>query len=199
MITKAAEKVTDRFIQNRLVDEKQKEVYTYGMELLISTLLSTGMVLGIGAVCHRLWYTVVLMIPFYHIRIYAGGFHAENYVKCFSAFVGGYCMIMTAAEYLIRSGKQDLIVAASVLSFALIWKWSPVEDHSRPLDMEERKAYGTKARKTAAFYTVAAVLIYTAFRPAEAVYMASSINAVLLMLLTGIIKNRLTGFDPVRV
>lgn len=197
MITKAAEKMTNQFIENHLIDEKQQEVYSYGMELLISTLFSTVLVLVIGAVCSRFWYTVVLMIPFYNIRIYAGGFHAENYVKCFLTFAGGYVCILAATEYLIESGWQDLIVAASVLSVIMIWKWSPIEDHSRPLSLEERKNYSKKARKTAVFYGVLTFLSYIAFQPVEAVYMASAINADWFMLLAGILKNRLIGFHSV--
>lgn len=62
--------------KNNLVTEEDRDVYEYGMELLISTTLSTVLILGIGAFTGYFVQTIYLMIPFYFNRVYAGGYHA---------------------------------------------------------------------------------------------------------------------------
>lgn len=199
MVEKVANRLVTCCIHNNVIVEEQSEVYEYGMELFIATLISLGSVLGMGAILQRFCYTLCLVIPFCHIRVYAGGIHAETYSRCFLSFFTGFLMILLGTEYLVCTGFRNGIMWSSFFSFIIIWLCSPVEDHSRPLNGDERIKYNKKARSIVLIYELTAQIIDYLWQPEEIIYMAAAVHAVALVLVLGIIKNKRTGFRPIYV
>ncbi len=199
MIERTAKRIAVCCAKNNVIHQEQEEVCAYGMELLIATLCSTAAILGAGLILHRFWYTIFLLIPFYHIRIYAGGIHAETYAKCILSFTVGFLTILLGTEYLIQAGFQDGLMLYSLMSFLVICLVSPVEDHSRPLSVDEQARYKKKARVSALGYESMIQVIYCIWKPMEALYAASAVSAVALVLILGIVKNKKIGYHPAHI
>ncbi len=199
MVEKAAKRVVTCCLHNHVIDEERREVYEYGMELFIATIISLGSVLGVGVMLQRFCYTLCLVIPFCHIRVYAGGIHAETYTKCFLSFFAGFLLILLGTEYLVCIGFRNGVMWSSFFSFIIIWLFSPVEDHSRPLNGNERIKYNEKARIMALIYELTAQIIDYLWQPEEIIYVAAAVHAVAIVLVLGIIKNKRTGFRPVYI
>ena len=199
MIERTAKRIAVCCVKNNVIQQEQEGVCAYGMELLIATMCSTAAILGAGLILHRFWYTIFLLVPFYHIRMYAGGIHAETYTKCILSFTVGFLMILLGMEYLIRAGFQEGLMQCSLMSFLVIWLVSPVEDHSRPLSVEEQAGYKKKARISAFGYESMVQAIYYIWKPTEALYAASAVSAVALVLILGIVKNKRIGYQPAHI
>ena len=199
MIERTAKRIAVSCAKNNVIQKEQEGVCAYGMELLIATACSTAAILGAGLILHQFLYTIFLLVPFYHIRMYAGGIHAETYTKCILSFTVGFLMILLGTEYLIRAGFQDGLMLCSLMSFLVIWLVSPVEDHSRPLSVEEQAGYKKKARISALGYESMIQAIYYIWKPAEALYAASAVSAVALVLILGIVKNQRIGYRPAHI
>lgn len=199
MIERTAKRIAVCCVKNNVIQQEQEGVCAYGMELLIATMCSTAAILGAGLILHRFWYTLFLLVPFYHIRMYAGGIHAEIYTKCILSFTVGFLTILLGTEYLIQAGFQDGMMWCSRMSFLVIWLVSPIEDHSRPLSVEEQARYKKKARVSALGYESMVQAIYYIWRPAEALYVASAVSAVALVLILGIVKNQRIGYRPAHI
>lgn len=108
-------------------------------------------------------------------------------------------MILLGTEYLIRAGFQDGLMLCSLMSFLVIWLASPVEDHSRPLSVEEHTRYNKKARVLTLGYESMVQVIYYIWKPAEALYVASAVSAAALVLILGIVKNKRIGYQPAHI
>lgn len=108
-------------------------------------------------------------------------------------------MILLGTEYLIRAGFQDGLMLCSLMSFLVIWLASPVEDHSRPLSVEEHTRYNKKARVLTLGYESMVQVIYYIWKPAEALYVASAVSAAALVLILGIVKNKRIGYRPAHI
>lgn len=199
MIERTAKRIAMCCVKNNVIQQEQEGVCAYGMELLIATMCSTAAILGAGLILQRFWYTIFLLVPFYHIRIYAGGIHAETYTKCILSFTVGFLIILLGTEYLVRAGFQDGLMLCSLMSFLVIWLVSPIEDHSRLLSAEEHTRYKKKARISALGYESMVQAIYYIWKPVEALYAASAVSAVALVLILGIVKNKKIGFRPVHI
>lgn len=194
MIEAMSRKTAELFVKNGLVAKEEKNVYEYGMELLISMLFSTLMVFVIGFVAGLFAETLSLLIPFYCIRVYAGGYHAENYRNCFLSFCCGFVIVLLAAKELIAHHAEAGLMILEALAVLLIWELAPVEDHSRPLDLEERRIYQRKARMMTLIYCIISELMYFLWGIEYAVYISAAVTAVGLVLIAGVIKNRIIGF-----
>lgn len=196
MITDSSKKIVNYLIKENVIGEEDWDVCKYGMELLISTILSTVIILGLGIVLQRFVFTIFLVIPFYSIRGYAGGIHAETYTLCITSFTLGFLFTLLGVEYLINMGLQNYIIYSSFFSAIVICIISPIEDHSRPLDVTERKLYQKKTCVITLIYTSLVQIAYELWRPMEIVYIAAAINFILLVLLAGVIKNKIIRFQP---
>lgn len=60
MVDKIAEIISNRIIAVNGQGE-DKEIYTYGLQILLNTLLSIGVVLLIGSAANELWGTVIFL------------------------------------------------------------------------------------------------------------------------------------------
>lgn len=61
-----------------------EDVYLYGCDAVIYTIVSTIGLLTIGFLCHRAIHACVFIAIFYLNQSIGGGFHANSHWKCFS-------------------------------------------------------------------------------------------------------------------
>ena len=125
MIHTIAQKTADIFCRQNVADEEKKEIYIYGIELLVSSLIGAVLILGISQ--------------------YTGGYHADTYVRCNAAFVLTY--LLTVGIW-IFCRVHDLKVAVWFIllgAYIIMAVLAPVENKNKPLDDEEVKKYKWKS------------------------------------------------------
>lgn len=71
------------FIKNGLVDQQSKEIYTYGLFLILSTMQTSAVILILCALLGNVLIGVVFLVSMMSIRFFSGGYHATTYWKCF--------------------------------------------------------------------------------------------------------------------
>lgn len=76
-------KVSHSFLKHRIIDENMIEIYIYGLEIIFSSLFTTLSILLIGLFMKSFGFTLLYLIITIPLKLYAGGYHAETYKKCF--------------------------------------------------------------------------------------------------------------------
>ncbi len=125
MVDKIAEIISNRIIAVNGQGE-DKEIYTYGLQILLNTLLSIGVVLLIGSAANELWGTVIFLFCYCSLRLFAGGLHVDTNNKCMSIFVGGYILVLCILKCVDITLKID-VIAILVLFNICILMWAPVD------------------------------------------------------------------------
>lgn len=64
MLTKLSQIIVDFFVKEDVVSEEQREIYQYGIELSVSTLMGLFIVLAIGVLSRRFTECVIFYIVF---------------------------------------------------------------------------------------------------------------------------------------
>ena len=82
MISKLAKNVAHFFVVQNITEESKEVIYAYGMELLISDVLNTLIVLLIALISHTLPAVVVFIAVFMGLRQFVGGYHANSHLSC---------------------------------------------------------------------------------------------------------------------
>ena len=81
------EKLSEYLVCNmfgKLINTKeQKEVYMYGMTLLITNMLGIMSILLISALFFSISEGIVFLLVFSILRIHSGGYHCKTYLNCF--------------------------------------------------------------------------------------------------------------------
>lgn len=82
MIEKKAEYFTEKLVSKALIKNEDKEVYQYGIEVLISTAINIILLLVIGIITKTVLLSICHFLILATIRTLTGGYHASTYLKC---------------------------------------------------------------------------------------------------------------------
>ena len=127
-----------------LFDEKDKyplEIYTYGMELLISSILETVILLILGILLNKFIETLIFIFAFSAIRFFTGGYHAKTYSGCAIVTVFVYLFTLSCYEILWKYLSDYLICIYTLvllISLLLIVKFAPIENVGKSIENKQK-------------------------------------------------------------
>lgn len=146
MIETLSRRVVAGLLKNHAICEKECGIYQYGCEIFLSMLLNTCFIFFQGILMDRLLETIIFIVCFIPIRVYAGGFHASSFFRC---FILTNCMftIDMGVIYPFLECYESRSTFLLIFACAISWKIAPIIDcdvtWKRPEDME---GYKEKAR-----------------------------------------------------
>lgn len=115
-------------------DKIPHDIYIYGFELLVSSVIETISLLLIGLLTGKFVETVIFIISFSSIRVFSGGYHANSYLKCFIVTVAYYLLVLFSADIMLAFPNRTIILIAIItllLSFILFLLMSPVKSKGK--------------------------------------------------------------------
>lgn len=84
---KISQYIVDFICRNMTIDDDEMiEVYKYGIEITLSSVINLLMIITGGLVLRDLPAGLIFMFCFIFLRSYTGGYHAEKYWRCNVAF-----------------------------------------------------------------------------------------------------------------
>lgn len=154
---KISQDIVDFICQNLAIDDEDMvEVYKYGTEITLSSLINLVMIMICSLLLRDLIAGALFMISFIFLRSYTGGYHAEAYWRCNVTFVITYILTFMAAkafEYSNINSLTELIIL--ILAFIPVMKYAPVKNRHKKLTENKIK----QSRKIAfAVYELLSVL-----------------------------------------
>lgn len=132
-----ASKTVDLLVKNNIIEAKERTIYAYGYELLLSS--ATGIVilqiLSILMGNPTAWIHFLLgFIPF---RLTGGGFHAKSHSRCISLFSTVYVVAMIFNNHI---GAVRFLGLLANLSLAFLFiVISPVAASNKPVPVARKK------------------------------------------------------------
>lgn len=143
MIAGIAKKITDNMVANETILAEDRELYEYGLHQGIIMIINWLTAAVVGLLLGMFWQSVMLLVFFTPVRIYAGGYHAKTQGICyvFSTLTQGVALyLLKCFPFSLTAGVIVLIISATCL-----WFLAPVEAENKPLEEGEGKKYKTKA------------------------------------------------------
>ncbi len=142
-------KLSDKLIGileiNGDVSREDREVYEYALYGLGMLVINGLTSILIGVVLKVPWYCVLFLSAMMPLRSDAGGYHAPGAWKCYLLS----CAMVTAALLWIKaelSFQTVFTICMAVPSCYFIFRYAPLESENKPLDAEEKKIIGKRAR-----------------------------------------------------
>lgn len=137
MILSLSRRITRTLIDNSVISFDEFPVYQYGIEVLLLTVSETLGLLLLAGILGLLLESIVFMMAFCTLRVYAGGYHAKTAGRCFTYFVALWGVAMFLAHYLDISQSPVLINAISLIALGMVVKYAPIAVVNRPITDEE--------------------------------------------------------------
>ena len=136
MIAQLSKRIASFFVHSRVIESENEQVYEYGLELLISTLLNGVIALVLALFSRTLWQCICFLVVFIFLRKSAGGFHAKTHLGCCS------------------------ILAAVVFSIIMILRFAPLEHENKPITEKGKIRLRKNSIVLAGIFSVSVMVLF---------------------------------------
>ncbi len=130
MISSMAGAIVRLLEKQHAIDPKQREVYIYGCDIALYTLISTLSLLMIGFVFGLFLETLICIAVFYLNQSLGGGYHADTHMQCFLTMAAGLLAYILSFSFLLCS---VVYIILGYLSLLILFSF--------PLVLHKHKAY----------------------------------------------------------
>lgn len=138
----------EKLCSRNIIKEEDKEVYLFGLELLMATFLKALGLLVVGIVTGLLKEICIFILFFSSLRIQAGGFHAKTVLGCFAGTLVIILGSIALLNQLVIAYQPYYILASMVISIVLVFLFAPLESENKPLNKEEKVIYRRRSLQT---------------------------------------------------
>ena len=118
-------KLVDLFIKNSIIEEKDREIYHYGIAQGFIMILNFITVIIIGLIFKMLLESLLLIIIYIPIRIYGGGYHCRPPKGCYIFSIIMQIVILLLINLTILKSDTSIIII-SIISVIIGVLFSPV-------------------------------------------------------------------------
>ncbi len=190
IINRISQRLTNFLIKMGIIDSSDDEIYIYGFELCIPSLISVLILLVLAIVTGMYVESILFYIVFCVTRLYCGGLHADTYLECKLLFTSTLLLTLALSYMLENEDISPLIwIVVFVVSSAIIIWFSPIENSNKKLTLSDKK----KAKKIIVFIILAWLLIAHImfyFKVRSYIVIPLTIFFVMVLMMLGQIKQR---------
>lgn len=134
VIEKMAHNIVEWMIKTKTIRYQEKNVYQYGMEILISTIVNGVILLLLGYLFGKFVQTVVFIGVFIWVKKYIGGYHAPTYRKCILSFSFIYLIVLVGQKIFDIEQIGINIKILWVITTIIVYKITPVIDKNNEIE-----------------------------------------------------------------
>lgn len=128
-----AENITFLLIKHKILNIKNREVYTYAIEVILLNSILLAALLGISIAGKCFIFFVGYLLFFVPIRKFAGGYHAKQSETCFMISIAVYVVAMFIYKKVPNLYQNEIAIILFVLAVVILMIWSPLKNPNHPL------------------------------------------------------------------
>lgn len=148
----------DIFNNNNVLDYDE-EIFLYGVEVIITSLINIALLLIVGLVSGTTDQALVYFVSYAFLRKFIGGYHCNTNLKCITFNVSKYIFYVLICPHI----EISIIIMLLIILFTLVlivYK-APFEHRNRPISPEDKIVYKKYAFIIAFIYGGAILLFNT--------------------------------------
>lgn len=159
-MTKIAAKISSFLCARGVVEEEEKELYTYGYEIILENIGKTILLLIAGGIIHKFVATCIFVVGFVSLRSSCGGYHAKKAWQCdiLTVLLWGIVICATPVVRMIVSEQSVFLLLIVLVSELIIIHYAPVEHKNNRLTKEKREKNRRQALVMGTLYGILVLL-----------------------------------------
>lgn len=124
--------LAEMLVREQVINKQDKVIYAYGLQLLLTSGLTTIVILIIGCWTHQLLETICFLMALISLRHYTGGYHASSYLKCFLLSNSIYLGMLLSKHFIPYEDFQQMMIVGSLLTSAYIFYIGSINSQKNP-------------------------------------------------------------------
>lgn len=138
------------------MEAEDVEVFVYGMELIVSTLINAMIIISTGALIGLFAETLLFYCVFSAFQSICGGFHASTHFRCFCVTFSGWAVGMVVNLY----ATLPLLLVLAALGIFFVFTLAPIEHINAPMNTTKRMRMRKYARRMSIAAVCTVILLY---------------------------------------
>jgi accessory gene regulator B len=152
--------IVTRWTTAGVIDKSDEDIYTYGLDLILFSILNLIVILITAAIFGRLLESVILMIAIIPIQAFGGGYHAATHFRCFLIMYIGWWAVM----FILPFVSPSIATVLNCLAVTLVLRIAPVSHVNVPMSDARKLKMRTYVRGMVfAIAIMSSVLIWIPF------------------------------------
>lgn len=161
MINNLATHITEKLISSNTIKPEDRDLYIYGIFMLLSQLLFILLTVVFGLVLNCVVESIVFYIAFQFIRRYAGGYHAKTETRCeiMSTLSIFACLVVIRLSKLY--GFDNILLCLAIVTAISIAVLCPLGTPEKPLSEKEFRYFRKISWLILLIITLLTIVSYT--------------------------------------
>ena len=159
MFRNIAEKIYCHLFKKNLINQNDRDVYIYALEVLVLNLGLLITLFVISAFLKQLMFFVFYLCFFVPMRIYSGGYHAKKSETCFIMSIMIYVLALLVIKNNIHLYENAALLCITILILLIIYIFAPIENDNHPLN-EGQKNRNKRIARIMVFIDFTLLLIF---------------------------------------
>lgn len=186
-----SERIADFLLYQKIINTQEKEIYVYGIQLVISSVINLLICITISLLLNELVNGILFFILFSSLRRFTGGFHCKTFIMCnmiFSVIVT--LVLLINGLFGTIFGEPVLFIITVFFCLTCILLFSPVYNKNKELTNIELKKF-----------KIISIVVYTIHICFYLIFILFNVrlNIILIgdlivafMIVWGVINNKMT-------
>lgn len=179
--------LTEKLIEMQIINLEEKDIYFYGFKQGFLLLLNIITMIIIGFLFNMIWESIIFMVSYSILRVYAGGYHASTPIRCYLFSIVMIVAVLLLMKSIPWNGFISIIITIS--SGINIFLMAPVEDANKPLDPEENRKFKKRTNIILGILIVLALSLWFGNRREFSICIIMGICLISIMLVLGKVKS----------
>ena len=133
MLEKLSARLTEALLRRGAAEESKRELFEYGFQITLSTLLWLATITVIGLVFFDWRFLLCYLLFYLPIRQFAGGYHCSTYGGCYALSNLMFLAVCLGGRALQDPGWKLPVLALGALALLFIFWQAPVMNPSNSL------------------------------------------------------------------
>lgn len=138
MLQRLAKSMARFFSVQNIIQSEYEEIYAYGAEILLSTVINCIIALIIALITDTFFPTMIFLTVFILIRRNAGGYHAKTHMGCTAILIFVQLFFSAVIIHMPNMVVPIFSYAVMLVSCISVYVLAPVEHPNKPLKNDEK-------------------------------------------------------------
>ena len=122
-------KITGYWVTKGIIAEEDKDIYIYGLDLVLFSVLNLLIITLTAAITGRLFESTLLLAITIPLQMLGGGYHAKTHLNCFLiTYIGWWCAILLAPNI-----NSVTAICLALFSVIVVFILAPVANENVPI------------------------------------------------------------------
>lgn len=137
-----SECIADFLLSQKVIKKQEKEIYVYGTQLVISSIINLLICITISLLLGELINGLIFFATFSSLRRFTGGFHCKTFIMCNVVFSSVVALALLSNTFLGKVFENYVIVmVTAIFNLICILLFSPVYNENKKLTYIQKRRF----------------------------------------------------------